>query len=85
MPRFKHISGLGNVQFTPEEEKARDAEEAQAELDRKEYLKVKYKDDRRMVYHEIGDQLDDLFKQGAFSKEMTAKLQKVKTDHPKPE
>ena len=35
MPRFKHISGLGNVQFTPEEEKARDAEEAQAELDRK--------------------------------------------------
>ena len=38
-----------------------------------------------MVYPEIGDQLDDLFKQGAFSKEMTAKLQKVKTDHPKPE
>ena len=85
MPRFKHISGLGNVQFTPEEEKARDAEEAQWKKEQEELAKVKYKDDRRMVYPEIGDQLDDLFKQGAFSKEMTAKLQKVKTDHPKPE
>ena len=38
-----------------------------------------------MAYPEIGDQLDDLFKQGAFSKEMSDKLQQVKTDHPKPE
>ena len=85
MPRFKHISGLGNVQFTPEEEKARDEEEAQWKKEQEEYAKVKYKDDRKMAYPEIGDQLDDLFKQGAFSEEMTAKLQQVKTDHPKPE
>ena len=85
MPRFKHITGLGNVQFTPEEEKARDAEELEFKKEQEEYLKVKYKDDRKRAYPEIGDQLDDLFKQGAFSKEMTAKLQQVKTDHPKPE
>jgi len=84
MPRFKHITGLGNVQFTPEEEKARDAEEAQVELDYQEYLKVKYKDDRRSSYPDIGDQLDDLYKQGAFSDEMAAKIKKVKDDNPKP-
>ena len=85
MPRFKHITGLGNVQFTPEEETARDAEEAQVELDYQEYLKVKYKDDRRSSYPDIGDQLDDLYKQGAFSDEMAAKIKKVKDDNPKPE
>lgn len=34
-------------------------------------------------YPTIGDQLDDLFKQGAFSAEMTAKLQAVKDKYPK--
>ena len=34
-------------------------------------------------YPSIGDQLDDLFKQGAFSAEMTAKLQVVKDKYPK--
>ena len=84
MTRFKHITGLGNVQFTPEEEKARDEEEAQWKKEQEEYAKIKYKDDRKMAYPEIGDQLDDLFKQGAFSKEMSDKLQQVKSDHPKP-
>lgn len=83
MPRHKLVNGV-KVQLTPEEETARDAEEAEFKKEQEEYLKVKYKDDRRMVYPEIGDQLDDLFKQGAFSEEMTAKLQQVKTDHPKP-
>ena len=85
MPRFKHISGLGNVQFTPEEEKARDEEEAQWKKEQEEYAKVKYKDDRKMAFPEIGDQLDDLFKQGAFSEQMTKKIQQVKTDFPKPQ
>ena len=85
MPRYKHITGIGVVQLTPEEETARDAEEAEAKKKQEEYLKVKYKDDRRSAYPDIGDQLDDLFKQGAFSKEMSDKLQQVKTDHPKPE
>ena len=50
-----------------------------------EEAKTIYKDKRRFAYPEIGDQLDDLFRQGAFSKEMSDKLQQVKTDHPKPE
>ena len=84
MPRFKILNGE-EVQLTSEEEKIVDAEEIEVQLKAEEYLKVKYRDDRKRIYPEIGDQLDDLFKQGAFSKEMTAKLQKVKTDHPKPE
>ena len=85
MPRFKEVAGVGKIALTDEEEKARDAEEAEFKKEQEEYLKVKYKDDRKMAYPEIGDQLDDLFKQGAFSKEMSDKLQQVKTDHPKPE
>ena len=84
MPRFKHVSGIGKVQFTPEEEKEADEQVIAHEKAQEEYLKIKYKDDRRMNYPDIGDQLDDLFKQGVFSKEMSDKLQKVKTDHPKP-
>ena len=84
MPRFKILNGE-EVQLTSEEEKIVDAEEIEVKLKAKEYLKVKYRDDRKRIYPEIGDQLDDLFRQGAFSKEMSDKLQQVKTDHPKPE
>ena len=42
-----------------------------------------YADKRREEYPPIGDQLDDLFKQGAFSAEMAAKLQSVKDKYPK--
>ena len=42
-----------------------------------------YKQQRVAEYPSIGDQLDDLFRQGAFSPEMAATLQAVKTAHPK--
>jgi hypothetical protein len=42
-----------------------------------------YKYDRVKEYPDIGDQLDDLFKAGAFSTEMTATLQAVKDKYPK--
>jgi len=42
-----------------------------------------YKTQRRKCYPKIGDQLDDLYKQGAFSDEMAAKIKKVKDDIPK--
>ena len=42
---------------------------------------TQYRRDR--VYPPIGDQLDDLFRQGAFSPEMAAQLKAVKTAHPK--
>ena len=51
--------------------------------EQEEYAKVKYKDDRKEAYPEIGDQLDDLYKKGAFSDEMAAKIKKVKDDNPK--
>ena len=34
---------------------------------------------------QFGDQLDDLFKKGMFSDEMSSKLQAVKDSYPKPE
>ena len=84
MARFKVVNNV-KIPFTAEEEKARDAEEAQEELNRQEYLKVKYKDDREKVYPAIGDQLDALYHAGVFPKEMADKIKEVKEAHPKPE
>ena len=39
---------------------------------------------RQNEYPEVGDQLDDLFHQGAFSDDMAATLQAVKDAYPKP-
>ena len=50
----------------------------QAEYDAQEYART-----RKPLYPDIGDQLDDLYKEGAFSASMTAKLKKVKDDNPK--
>ena len=84
MARFKVVNNV-KMPFTAEEEKARDAEEAQEELNRQEYLKVKYKDDREKVYPAIGDQLDALYHAGVFPKEMADKIKAVKDANPKPE
>ena len=43
-----------------------------------------YDEMRRRTYPSIGDQLDDLFRKGAFSDDMAATLQGVKAVHPKP-
>ena len=50
----------------------------QAEYDAQEYAR-----NRKYEYPDIGDQLDDLFKAGAFSTEMTATIQAVKDKYPK--
>ena len=50
----------------------------QAEYDAKAYQR-----NRKPEYPDIGDQLDDLFKAGAFSTEMAAKIQAVKDKYPK--
>ena len=49
-----------------------------------EYASQEYARTRRPLYPDIGDQLDDLYKQGVFSDEMAAKIKKVKDDNPKP-
>ena len=38
---------------------------------------------RKPLYPDIGDQLDDLYKEGVFSASMAAKIKKVKDDNPK--
>ena len=43
-----------------------------------------HQEKRKRKYPPIGDQLDDLYKQGAFSADMSAKIKKVKDDNPKP-
>mgnify|MGYP001161402345 FL=1 len=48
-----------------------------------EWKAVQYRDARRSQYPDIGDQLDDLYKQGAFSDEMAAKIKAVKDNNPK--
>jgi hypothetical protein len=60
-------------------------EEFDAEVKRlkNEYNASEYKRNRRPEYPDIGDQLDDLFKAGAFSTEMAAKIQAVKDKYPK--
>ena len=50
----------------------------QAEYDSQQYARS-----RKNEYPDIGDQLDDLFKAGAFSTEMTATIQAVKDKYPK--
>ncbi len=50
-----------------------------------EFQAIKYREDRKNIYPDIGDQLDDLFHAGAFSDDMAAKIQAVKDAHPKPE
>ena len=52
--------------------------ELQAAYDAQAYART-----RQPLYPDIGDQLDDLYKEGAFSASMTAKLKKVKDDNPK--
>ena len=49
-----------------------------------EWKAIKYRDERRSKYPNIGDQLDDLYKKGAFSTEMAAKIKSVKDSYPKP-
>ena len=54
-------------------------DQMQANYDAQAYART-----RKPLYPDIGDQLDDLYKQGAFSDEMAAKIKKVKDDNPKP-
>ena len=61
-----------------------DAEKAQNSIGIDAEIANRYKYLRKNAYPDIGDQLDDLYKKGAFSDEMAAKIKKVKEDNPKP-
>ena len=82
MPRTKVLNGEV-VQLTSEEEIARDAEEAEFQKEQEEYLKVKYKDDRKAAYPSIEDQLDKIYHSGIDA--WKADIKAVKDKFPKPE
>ena len=71
--------------MTPEEEVEYNKSIEADNLLEAERAKVKYKDDRKMAYPEIGDQLDALYHAGVFPKEMADKIKAVKDANPKPE
>jgi len=74
------------VPLTEEEEKARDAEEAEVASQYADYVaNNKYKDDRAGSYPPIGDQLDALWKGGDDADAMKILVNKVKSDFPKPD
>ena len=76
MARFKNINGV-LVQFTPEEETFRDAEEAQAVIDRQANA---HKNPRREEYGYVGDQLDEIFKD---IDAWRTRIQAIKDKYPK--
>jgi len=86
MPRFRNENGV-DIQLTPEEETARDAEEAQVAQDKADYIaNEKYKDDRREAYGDIGAQLDMQYWDGVNDTTVWADhVATVKAAHPKPE
>jgi uncharacterized protein YhaN len=69
------------VQLTTEEENIIIAEEAESKLRDEKYLKVKYKDDRKMAYDPIPEQLDQIYHDMDGWK---ARIKSIKDAHPKP-
>jgi len=79
MPRFKHITGVGVVQYTPEEEAEADIEDAKSA----EHTKLnQYKEDRSRAYPSYADQLDTIYHQGIDA--WKAEIKAVKDKYPKP-
>ena len=76
MPRFRLVNGV-KVQFTAEEETQRDIDEAQVLAEKQANA---HKGSRRNEYGEIGDQLDEIFKDIDAWK---ARIQTIKDKYPK--
>ncbi len=74
MPRFKNINGV-RIQFTAEEETARDAEEAKVLVDKQA---TQYQRDREKEYPTWQDQLDDIYHNGIDGWKATIKVTKDK-------
>ena len=82
-----HGNNIDNVICTDKNGKVVEIDKTKVKAKEKELIDAKeaiaYKQARQIEYPPIGDQLDDLFKQGAFSADMKAKIKKVKDDNPK--
>ena len=76
--------GDGNIVYHDGQTPPSDAEiDAKLAEMIKDWEASQYAYDRQTAYPDIGDQLDDLYKEGVFSASMAAKLKKVKDDNPK--
>ena len=73
------------VTLSDEEEKKFLLEKEEGKKKKEERKKLRYRFNRRDSYPDIGDQLDDLYKNGVFSDDMTAKIKAVKDAYPKSE
>jgi len=84
MARF-HATPEGDVPYTAEEEAARDAEEAQWEIEKAELAKTQYQRNRAKEYPSINDYIDGLVKgdQTQIQSYIDACLA-VKAKYPKP-
>ena len=84
-PNSEFVIRGGTIEWLDTEQTQPTDSEIQAEIVRlqAEYDAKAYQRNRRPEYPDIGDQLDDLFKAGAFSTEMAAKIQAVKDKYPK--
>ena len=81
MPRFHNRNNV-RIQFTAQEEAARDAEEEKAAIDKAEYDALKYQRDREKEYPTWQDQLDYIYHNGIDAWKATIKVTKDK--YPKP-
>ena len=72
------------VTLSDEEEKKFLLKKEEGKKEKEERKKLQYRFNRRGSYPDIGDQLDDLYKKGAFSDDMTAKIKAVKDTNPNP-
>jgi len=77
MERYKLVNGV-RIQFTAEEETQRDADEAQAAIEKTAYDALKYQRDRAKEYPSIVDQLDDIYHNGIDGWKATIKVTKDK-------
>ena len=82
MPRYKMLDGV-ELQFTAEEETVYEAELERKEKEDKEYLKVKYKDDRKAEYGDWATQLEEIYDSGL--DEWKKRIKTIKEKYPKPE
>ena len=89
MPRFHNING-NRVQFTAQEETARDTEEAQWLIDKAAYDALQYQRDRATIaekggYPDVGDQLDMIYHdQVDGTTTFKDAIKAIKDAHPKP-
>ena len=78
-PSYQGIEILDDTELPSE-----DAVMAEYAVVEQQHTNTEYQRLREPAYPPIGDQLDALFKAGAFPDDMAAKIQSIKNQYPKP-